>query len=346
MNWTKESLKSKKATINMKCNDEESFKWAVTRALNPIDRNADRVTKILREQAEKYNWEGLDFPTPIEQIETFEKNNDLLVNVFGFDEEKGFVRTLKTFDGEHSKRVLLMVIDDQYLVVKSVSRLLCGQFTKKHGKRFYCNNCLKGFPSEGKLSRHVESKCGTEKPKVVCELCSRERRGVCPLHLDLSRVSGSRLVYLKESRKDILDPERIGDIFLDYGGDIYRTVLEGDEWTYVYMGESENVRIVGLDEDGEMVETKHVCEGCVAGGVCKCSTESGDCDLCRRQGRDLCALHMELTDPNGVGHPADYLSMILNVVGGLSPIEVCNGGERYEVVFKGGRWVHSYVGDI
>ena len=276
MSWTKESLKSKKATINMKCDNKESFKWAVTRALNPVDRNAERVTKTLREQSKKYNWEGLDFPTLIEQIEIFEKSNNLLVNVFGFDEERGCVRTLKPFDGGHSKRVLLILIDDQYLVVKNVSRLLCGQFTKRHGKRFYCNDCLKGFPSEGKLSRHVESKCGTEKSKVLCELCSRERVGVCPLHLDLSRASGNRLAYLKGSREDILNPKRIGDIFFSYGDDIYRAVLDEDEWTYVYMGKRENVRILGVDENGERVEIERVCEGCVVGGVCICLKEGDD----------------------------------------------------------------------
>ena len=75
----------------MECNNEESFKWAMTRALDPIGKDSQRITKILREQAEKYNWEGLDFPTPLEQIEIFEKNNNLLVNVFGFNKEKGCV---------------------------------------------------------------------------------------------------------------------------------------------------------------------------------------------------------------------------------------------------------------
>ena len=94
------SLASKKAIINMKCNDEESFKWAATRALNPIDKDSERVTKTLEGQSEKYNWEGLDFPTPLEQIEIFEKNNDLLVNVFGFSKEKECTKTLRIPNGD------------------------------------------------------------------------------------------------------------------------------------------------------------------------------------------------------------------------------------------------------
>ena len=71
MNWA-----NKKATINMKCSDEESFKWAVARALNPIAKSSGRVTKVLRAQSKLLNWEGLDFPTPLEQIKKFEKKSE------------------------------------------------------------------------------------------------------------------------------------------------------------------------------------------------------------------------------------------------------------------------------
>ena len=42
-----ESLMNKNAITNMKCSDEESFRWAVTRVLNPTTKNSERVTKIL-----------------------------------------------------------------------------------------------------------------------------------------------------------------------------------------------------------------------------------------------------------------------------------------------------------
>ena len=152
---------SRKATINMKCEDGESFKWAVTRALNPITKNSDRVTKILREQSKKYNWGGLDFPTPLEQIETFEKSNNLLVNVFGFDENRDCVTSLKLSKGVHEGRVLLMFTNNRYTVVKSMSRLFCKQATsgRRKAKRFYCNNCLQPFTSDEKLNDHVTSFC-------------------------------------------------------------------------------------------------------------------------------------------------------------------------------------------
>ena len=70
-----------------------------------------------------------------------------------------------------------------------------------------------------------------------------------------------------------------------------------------------------------------------------------NCDLCRRQGRDFCALHTTSTDPNREEHPAGFMDMVLSNVGQPNPIEVDIGGERYEVVLKEGRWIQSYVGE-
>ena len=41
------AIAKRKALINMKNEDEECFKWAVTRALNPVDENPQRVTNEL-----------------------------------------------------------------------------------------------------------------------------------------------------------------------------------------------------------------------------------------------------------------------------------------------------------
>ena len=58
------SIRQKKAIINLKNDDVYCFKWANTRALNPVNVHPERVTKELKEQAEKLNWDGIEFPTP------------------------------------------------------------------------------------------------------------------------------------------------------------------------------------------------------------------------------------------------------------------------------------------
>jgi hypothetical protein len=39
----------------MKNNDDECFKWAVTRALNPINIHPERISKELEEQSKELN---------------------------------------------------------------------------------------------------------------------------------------------------------------------------------------------------------------------------------------------------------------------------------------------------
>ena len=48
-------LASKKAIINLKNEDDECFKWAITRALNPVDKNSERIDKELRERSKVLN---------------------------------------------------------------------------------------------------------------------------------------------------------------------------------------------------------------------------------------------------------------------------------------------------
>ena len=88
------SIASKKAIINMKNDDNECFKWTVTRALNPVDKNSERITKELKGQSEELEWEGIDFPTPIDGIKRFEKNNNIGINVFRVDENSSYGKTI------------------------------------------------------------------------------------------------------------------------------------------------------------------------------------------------------------------------------------------------------------
>ena len=42
-------LAAKKTIINLKNEDDECFKWAITRALNPVEKNSERIDIKLRE---------------------------------------------------------------------------------------------------------------------------------------------------------------------------------------------------------------------------------------------------------------------------------------------------------
>ena len=85
----------------MKNEDDQCFKWSVTRALHPVEKNSERITKELKDQSERLDWSGLKFPVDLNQIAIFEKFNpsisiSISINVFGFDKTIYPLRISKT----------------------------------------------------------------------------------------------------------------------------------------------------------------------------------------------------------------------------------------------------------
>ena len=152
-------LANKKAIINIQNEDNECFKWCITRALNPKENHPERVDKDLREQSKKLNWYKIDFPVSLDQIMRFEKNNlDISVNVFGYSKnEKVYQLHVSSACLEKRKHVinLLLISNEEkkhYCLIKDLRSLLSSQTSKHH--THYCMNCLLGFDSEESLSKH------------------------------------------------------------------------------------------------------------------------------------------------------------------------------------------------
>ena len=146
-------IATKKAVINMKNDDDQCFKWSVVRALNPVEKNSERITNELKEQSERLDWSGLKFPVKLDQIVIFEKlNPQISINVFGFEGDVYPLRLSK------SKSDLLLISDGekQHCLIKSLSRLLSSQMSKHDHANSFCLNCLNHFPNGEKLKIHEE----------------------------------------------------------------------------------------------------------------------------------------------------------------------------------------------
>ena len=151
-------IRDKKAVINMKNDDDRCFKWSVTRSLNPVEKNSERITKELKDQSERLDWSGLKFPVKLDQIVIFEKfNPSISINVFGFE---GDVYPLRLSKTKSEQIVNLLLISDgekqHYCLIKSLSRLLSSQMSKHEHANSFCLNCLNHFPNEEKLKIHEE----------------------------------------------------------------------------------------------------------------------------------------------------------------------------------------------
>ena len=69
-------MKNKKATINPKNNDNNSFQYALTVALNyqNIKSHPERISN-LEPFINKYDWKGIDSPSEEKDWKKFELNN-------------------------------------------------------------------------------------------------------------------------------------------------------------------------------------------------------------------------------------------------------------------------------
>ena len=170
-----EVLKNKQAIINMKNQDEECFKWCVLRALNPKNKNAERVDSDLKSKQDSINMEGIRYPVSLRAIDRFEHLNlNISISVLGYNKEERVYPLRISKCTKHTKRkhdiVLLLIKDGEkshYCLVKNISALLSSQINNNGHKRFFCLNCFNSFKDEDKLKEHKEYCYENESVKIL-----------------------------------------------------------------------------------------------------------------------------------------------------------------------------------
>ena len=101
---------------------------------------------------------GIPFPTPLKSIPKVEQQNNLVINVFGY-EEFVFPVYLSSRVGSPINLLLISkVIDGEtkthYVWIKDIDRLLYDQ-NKHANRKHFCLRCLFSFNSEESLSKHT-----------------------------------------------------------------------------------------------------------------------------------------------------------------------------------------------
>jgi len=130
-----EFLSRKQALVNIKFRNEtttkednQSFKSCITRALNPVERDSGRISRILRKQAESLNFTGIEFPVSLKAIDKFDRlNPKIAVSVLGY-ENSIYPRRISKFKRESN--VTLLLENKHFCLVKSLSRQCSSQSSK------------------------------------------------------------------------------------------------------------------------------------------------------------------------------------------------------------------------
>ena len=136
------------------------FKWAITRALNPVENHPERIDRELRETSKVLIWEGLKFSVNLSDISKFEnRNSSISVNVFGYEK---LVYPLRIHEHNYKREStvnLWWILDDTkqyYCWIKDISKLLSLQSSKHGHVRYVWFSCLNTFNSGKSLATHHE----------------------------------------------------------------------------------------------------------------------------------------------------------------------------------------------
>ena len=151
----KELQNPAKGIINIKNNDDECFRWCHIRHLLPQNKDPQRIKKCDKKYVEKLDYSGIEFPVSVKQYNKIEKQNNIRVNVFGFEEGQRYPIYLSKEKFNYCLNLLLITEGEKkhYCLLKNFNKFMYNQ-TKNNGRKHFCMYCLQGFSSERVLINH------------------------------------------------------------------------------------------------------------------------------------------------------------------------------------------------
>ena len=158
-----QEISKKKAVINPKNNDQKCFLLCIgiykLLEKNPNIKNEEKISNNLKKEVENFNLNGIEFPCGYRDIDKFEKNNKISINLYGYESnEVSILRISK--EKQNKTYVNLLLIDDgskkHYCLIKNLSRLVSKKLNKHGHKRHICHYCLQHFTNEKILKEHLE----------------------------------------------------------------------------------------------------------------------------------------------------------------------------------------------
>ena len=147
-------LRNKKAIINVQNKDLKCFLWSILAAIHPTENHIDRVSNYQKYE-NTLNMQGISYPVKQTDIARFERNNEVSVNVFGYEGKEVF--PIRITPERYDQHVNLLLYSDgdksHYCCIRDLNRLLNDQKTNTH-RHFFCDYCLYGFTKESLLLDH------------------------------------------------------------------------------------------------------------------------------------------------------------------------------------------------
>ena len=147
----------KKGLTKIKNNDQKCFLWCHVRHINHLNEYPERITRINKEIACNLNYDEIKFPVEEKDFEKIEVQNNICINVFGYENDLVFPVYISDQTFKSSIDLLLLINDDQshYVYIKDFNTFMFHK-TKNKNIKWFCKSCLQCFSSENVLIKHKE----------------------------------------------------------------------------------------------------------------------------------------------------------------------------------------------
>ena len=144
-----------KSLINLQNKDNECFRWCHIRHLNPQEKDPHRIKKMDKAYIDKLNYTGIEFPVTVKQINKIEKQNNICINLFGYEEKQKFpIYISKEKFIDHMELLLITEGENNhYVLIKDFNKFMYNQ-TKHEHRKYFCMHCLQCFSREDVLTEH------------------------------------------------------------------------------------------------------------------------------------------------------------------------------------------------
>ena len=148
----------RKGLTNIKSNYQKCFLCCHVRHINPVKEHPERILKIDKKIACNLpNYDEIEFPVEEKGFQKIEVQNNICINVFGYENELNFPIYVSDQKFENSMDLLLLIDDDKshYIYINDFNTFIFHK-TKNKNRKWFCRSCLQCFSSEIVLIKHKQ----------------------------------------------------------------------------------------------------------------------------------------------------------------------------------------------
>ena len=109
-------------------------------SFKPTRKDPQRIKKTDKTFISQLDYSSIEFPVTVKQINKIEKQNNICINLFGYEEKQKFpIFISKEKFTDHME--LLLITEDKknhYVLIKDFDKFMFNQTKHEHRKHFVC----------------------------------------------------------------------------------------------------------------------------------------------------------------------------------------------------------------